>query len=270
MLRWNDEERPIGVQLFGGEPEVMAEAAKIVEAYQPDFIDLNLGCSVPKVVKTGAGSAVIKDLDQVGHLVRAVVKAVSVPVTVKTRKSWDSSEDPGAVEIAKIVEEAGASAITLHPRTAKQGFSGDADWSAIRKVKEAVSIPVIGSGDVKIPQDARRMLEETGCDLVMIGRAAIGNPWIFERTAQFLETGDLSPKPGISERVRAAIEHVREMTEFYGEDRALRDFRAHIGWYLKGLPGASVVRTEIVRHNYLNPVVEVLEKYLETSHETCG
>jgi len=269
MLRWSEEERPISVQLFGAEPEIMAEAAARVAERGPDLIDINLGCSVPKVIKTGAGAALMKDPKLAGRVIRAVVEAVDIPVTVKMRRSWDAAGVPDAVEIAQAAVEAGAAAIAIHPRTARQGFSGEADWSVIRRVKEAVKVPVMGSGDVRDPLDARRMFEETGCDAVMIGRAALGNPWIFERTAHYLKTGELPPKPTLAERYDTAIEHVREMAKFWGEEKGVRDFRAHLGWYFRGFAGASRVREQGVRAASLDEIVRVLMAFREGAKETA-
>lgn len=267
MLRWSEEERPIAVQIFGGDPEMMAEASKIVAEYHPDFIDINMGCSVPKVIRTGSGAVLCKDASSLYSMVRSVTSAVSIPVTVKMRRSWDSCENPGPEELAQAAEEGGAAAITLHPRTAVQGFQGIADWDAIQRVKNAVSIPVIGSGDVKTPQDAVRMQEETGCDGVMIGRAALGNPWIFQRIAHFLETGELLPLPSDCERIQMAIRHARELVSFHQDEHALHGFRSHIGWYLKKIPNISQARIGAVRAVSLKEFEDALNSYLEDDYE---
>ena len=241
MFDWSPEERPVAVQIFGAEPSVMADAAALVEEAGADIVDINVGCPVRKVRKTGAGAGLIEDLDTARKIMESVVKAVSVPVTVKTRKGLDARHTT-AVEVAKIAENAGVSAISIHARTAAQGYSGNADWGIIGKVKRSVGIAVIGNGDVKSPQDAKRMLDETGCDAVMIGRAALGNPWIFRRTIRFLETGDLLPEPSYVERIEMARRHLRMMVGLYGEDRGVREMRSQMAWYIKGMPGAGRLR----------------------------
>ena len=241
MFDWTPEERPVAVQIFGADVHVMAAAAGLVEAAGADIVDINIGCPVPKVRKTGAGAGLIEDFETARKVMAAVVRAVSIPVTVKTRKGLDE-RTVTAVEIARIAEGVGVSAISIHARTAAQGYSGNADWSVIADAKRAVSIPVIGNGDVRSPADAKRMLDETGCDAVMIGRGALGNPWIFQRTAHFLETGELLPEPTYAERIETAREHLRLMVELYGEDRAVREMRGQIAWYIKGMPGISRLR----------------------------
>ena len=241
MFDWTAEERPVAVQIFGADPNVMAAAAGLVEAAGADIVDINVGCPVPKVRKTGAGAGLIEDFETARKVIVAVVRAVSIPVTVKTRKGLDE-RTVTAVEIARIAEEVGVSAISIHARTAAQGYSGNADWGVIAEAKRTVGIPVIGNGDVRSPADAKRMLDETGCDAVMIGRGALGNPWIFRRTAHFLETGNLLPEPTYAERIEIAREHLRLMVELYGEDRAVREMRGQIAWYIKGMPGVSRLR----------------------------
>ena len=241
MFDWTPEERPVAVQIFGADVHVMAAAAGLVEAAGADIVDINIGCPVPKVRKTGAGAGLIEDFETARKVMAAVVRAVSIPVTVKTRKGLDE-RTVTAMEIARIAEGVGVSAISIHARTAAQGYSGNADWSVIADAKRAVSIPVIGNGDVRSPADAKRMLDETGCDAVMIGRGALGNPWIFQRTAHFLETGELLPEPTYAERIETAREHLRLMVELYGEDRAVREMRGQIAWYIKGMPGISRLR----------------------------
>lgn len=257
MFDWTADERPVAVQIFGAEPSVMADAAALVEDAGADIVDVNVGCPVRKVRKTGAGAGLIQDLDTARKIMESVVKAVSIPVTIKTRKGLDDKHTT-AVEVARIAEEAGVSAISIHGRTAAQGYSGSADWGIIGRVKRSVGIPVIGNGDVKSPEDAKRMLDETGCDGVMIGRAALGNPWIFRRTARFLETGDLLPEPTYIERIELARRHLRMMVGLYGEDRGVREMRGQIAWYIKGMPGAGRLRKLSTQASSLEKMEDVL------------
>jgi len=244
MMAFLPEERPIGVQLFGSDPEIVAEAAREVEKLKPNLIDLNFGCPVRKVVKCGAGAALLKDPGRIRALVKAVVSAVSIPVSGKIRSGWDESH-PVAVEVSRILEEEGACAVTVHARTKKMRFGGRADWSVIRKVKEAISLPVIGNGDVLSPEDGRRMLEETGCDLVMIGRGALGRPWIFRQMNHYLTTGEKLNDPSFGERIEVCLKHYTLSLRLLGKARGVKEMRKHIGWYLRGMPGSRQVRQEI-------------------------
>lgn len=241
MFDWTPEERPVAVQLFGADPRAMANAAKVIEESGADIVDINVGCPVPKVRRTGAGAALCENLESAREVMESVVRAVKIPVTIKTRKGLNDRITT-AVEVARIAEDAGVSAIAIHGRTAEQGYSGAADWGIIAEVKESVRIPVIGNGDVKSPDDARRMLDQTGCDAVMIGRASLGNPWIFRRTAHFLATGELLAGPTNAERVEVALEHLRMMIELCGEDRGIREMRGQVAWYVRGMPGAAGMR----------------------------
>lgn len=241
MFDWTPEERPVAVQIFGAEPGAMAIAAQTVEAAGADIIDINIGCPVPKVRKTGAGAGLIENLDIAREVMASVVRAVKIPVTIKTRKGLND-QITTAVEVARIAEDVGVSAVSIHGRTAEQHYSGTADWGIIAEAKRAVSIPVIGNGDVKSPEDARRMIDETGCDGVMIGRSSLGNPWIFRRTVHFLATGMLLPEPTYVERMEIAREHLRMIVELYGEDKGIREMRGQMAWYVKGLPGAAQFR----------------------------
>ena len=243
LLEINEKERPTAVQLFGSEPETMAEAARMALEYRPDAIDINFGCPVPKVAGNGGGSALMKDPELAGRIVKAVTSAVDIPVTVKVRAGWDS-EHINAVEFAKICEENGAAALTVHGRTRMQMFAPPVDLEIIRLVKEAVSIPVIGNGDVDSPEAAKRMYDETGCDLVMVGRGAMGNPWIFKRIAHYLETGELLPEPTAEERMSVLKKHVRLLCEYKGEYVGMREARKHSSWYSKGMRGAAEFRRE--------------------------
>lgn len=247
MFDWADNERPVSVQLFGGIPELMAEAAQVVEAAGAEIIDLNMGCWVPKVAKTGAGATLLKDVCLAQSVVKAMVDAVHVPVTVKIRSGWDKSQTTG-IEFAQRAQDVGAAAIAVHARYANQGFTGHADWSIIRRVKDVVTIPVIGNGDVETPEDAHRMMDETGCDAVMVGRAAMGNPWIFGDIKTYLETGEKRPAPTLAERIEAALFHLKTMAAdpAVGEARAVKEMRGQMTHYFKGFPGVSALRALLV------------------------
>lgn len=262
MLSLSNQERPVAVQLFGSEPGVMAEAASIVRELEPDIIDINMGCPTPKIVKNGEGVALMRKPGLAAAIVEAVVRAAGgIPVSVKMRKGWDR-HTVNAVEVAKAVEGAGASAVAVHGRTRDQLYSGLADWDIIASVKNAVTIPVIGNGDVKGPGDVRRMLEETGCDGVMIGRGALGNPWIFQRSLHFLRTGEELPEPGAGERIRMAIRHLGMQVDLKGERVAALQMRKHIAWYLKGLRGAARVRDAINIATSAGDMIKLLEDFL--------
>jgi nifR3 family TIM-barrel protein len=238
------DQHPIAVQLFGADPDIMAEAARVAVGEGADIIDINMGCWVPKVCKTGGGAAMMKDEAIACRVVEAIVKAVDVPVTIKTRAGWDYGHLATA-GLAKKLEEVGVAAFALHARFAVQGHTGDADWNLIAGIKQAVSKPVIGNGDVRTPQDAARMLAETGCDGIMIGRAAIGNPWILRDTIHYLRTGEMLPLPSWDERVVAALAHVCDLAQTLGEDRAVRHLRGQLPHYVRGYPGAARIRDEI-------------------------
>ena len=238
------DQHPIAVQLFGADPQIMAEAAKIAVDEGADIIDINMGCWVPKVCKTGGGAAMMNDEATACRVVAAIVAAVGVPVTVKTRAGWDYGHLATA-GLARRLEEAGASAFALHARYAVQGHTGNADWKLIAQIKQAVNRPVVGNGDIKQPQDASRMMQETECDGVMIGRSAIGNPWIIRDTVHYLRTGEILTAPGFDERVETALSHVRDLANTLGEDRAVRHLRGQLPHYLRGYPGASRIRDGI-------------------------
>ena len=243
LLKMSEEERPIAQQIFGSDKESFIKAAKIIEEQMhPDIIDINMGCPVPKVaVRAQAGSALLKNPDKVYEIVEAVVKAVSVPVTVKIRSGWDEKHI-NAVEIAKKCEEAGASAITIHGRTRAQGYSGKADWNIIKQVKEAVNIPVIGNGDVVSCYDAKRMLEETGVDAVMIGRGVLGNPWLIKECVEYLNDGKEPQEVSFIDKVQMMRKHYQLLTEDKPEKLALLEIRTHIIWYLKGMPESKKIK----------------------------
>ncbi len=263
MFDWNEAERPFAVQLFGNDPTMMAEAARLVVDEGADIVDINMGCWVPKVVKKGAGAAMLNDICNATWVVEAIVKAVNVPVTVKVRTGLDPDHIT-AIEFAKVAEKSGVKAIAVHGRTASQGFTGNANWDIIRQVKEAVSIPVIGNGDVKNAADAARMLTETGCDGVMIGRAALGNPWLFSQIAHEIRTGEALPPPTASERAAAAIRHARLSVESsqIGERQTIFELRGQITKYHLGVPGAASMREQLVFAETLADVEAILEPYL--------
>ena len=263
-LRFDEAERPIGIQIFGAEPAVMADAAAFVaEVYAPDFVDINFGCPVKKVVKRNGGSGCLRDLDLVERIIRAVDDATPLMTTVKIRSGFDEkSRDP--VSIGLRCEQAGAKVICLHPRTRADMYSGEARWSEISALVEALEIPVIGNGDVRSGDDARRMRDETGCAAVMIARGSHGDPWIFRQARAALLGLPVPPDPDVEERFEICLEHARNAIEFEtNPDRAIIDFRKHLGWYTKGLPDGRRLRTELFLTSTLEEVERLLEGYRE-------
>lgn len=258
LLDIGEEEMPAALQLFGSEPEIMGAMGKKIEGINAGIIDINMGCPVPKVVKNGEGSALMKTPELAGRIIKALVKMQKKPVTIKIRKGFDDT-CINAVEMAQIAEENGASAVAVHGRTREQYYSGKADWDIIKKVKKAVSIPVIGNGDIFKPQDAADMLEYTGCDAVMIARGAQGNPWIFKRTIAYLENGILLDEPTPQEKVSMALRHARMLIDYKGEFVGVRQMRAHMAWYIKGVQGASVIRDKINHCESYEEMAELLE-----------
>lgn len=264
LLKMSDEERPIAQQIFGSSVETFVTSAKYIEkTMHPDIIDINMGCPVPKVaIRAQAGSSLLKNPDKIYEIVSAVVSSVSVPVTVKIRSGWDESSI-NAVEVAKKIESAGASAIAIHARTRSQGYGGHADWSIIKKVKDAVSIPVIGNGDIKSCYDAKRMIEETGCDAVMIGRACIGNPWIIKECVDYLESG-IEPKViSEQERIDMLKHHYELLEKDKGEKLANLEIRTHALSYIKGLPGNAEIKNEICKTKTKDEMFTILDNYIE-------
>lgn len=262
LLRMNDDERPISQQIFGSDVNSFVEAAKIVEKrMKPDIIDINMGCPVPKVaVKNQAGSALLKNPEKVGEIIKAVVEAVKVPVTVKIRSGWDANSI-NAVEIAKIAEANGASAITIHARTRAQGYSGRADWNIIKAVVDAVNIPVIGNGDVVSCFDAKKMLDDTGCSAVMIGRGLLGNPWLVRECVEYLESGKLPEEIDYNEKIDMMEYHLKKLCEDKSEKQAVLEIRNHLLNYLKGLPENKEVKNKVCRCKSENEIINVLEEY---------
>lgn len=241
LMEIDERERPVSLQLFGSEPDLMAEIAKQIEPRNFDILDINMGCPVPKVVNNGEGSALMKNPKLVHEIVSKVSKAIQKPVTVKIRKGF-TEDSVNAVEIAKILEDAGAAAVAVHGRTREQYYSGQADWEIIRKVKEAVSIPVIGNGDVDSPQKAEALVKETGCDGIMIGRAVQGNPWLFSRILHYQQTGELLPGPGMEEIKEMILRHAKMQLEYKGNYTGMREMRKHVAWYTTGMPHSASVR----------------------------
>ena len=262
LLRMNDDERPISQQIFGSDVKSFVEAAKIVEEkMKPDIIDINMGCPVPKVaVKNQAGSALLKNPEKVGEIIKAVVGAVNVPVTVKIRSGWDQSSI-NAVEIAKIAEANGASAITVHARTRAQGYAGKADWNIIKEVVNAVDIPVIGNGDVVSCYDAKKMLDETGCSAVMIGRGLLGNTWLIKECVEYLESGKLPEVIDYNEKIDMMEYHLNKLCEDKTEKQAVLEIRNHLLNYLKGLPENKEVKNQVCRCKSRLEIIKILENY---------
>lgn len=254
----NEEERPIGIQIFGHEPNIMAETAEKVSKVA-DILDINMGCPANKIVKNGEGSALMKDLKLAREIIEAVVKVSKAPVTVKFRKGWDDSS-VNAVELACIAEEAGASLITVHGRTREQMYSGYADLDIIRRVKESVKIPVIGNGDIFDADSAKRMFEITGCDGIMVARGATGNPWIFREIIEFLDNGVLLDRPDTNEKIKMALYHLDLVVKLKGEYVGIREMRKHIAWYLKGVKGGARLKEAINTATSLEKVKEILNK----------
>ena len=262
MLKIEKEEHPVAIQIFGSDPEYMGGAAKILNSYPNEILDINMGCPAPKVVKNGDGSALLKNPELAAKVLRAVVENSEKPVTLKIRKGWDDT-CINAVEIAKIAEDCGISAIAVHGRTREQYYSGKADWDIIREVKENVSIPVIGNGDVFEVEDEINMLNKTNCDAIMIGRGAQGNPWIFKRINHYMQTGEILPEPTLEEKIDTAMKHLKLAVQEHGEYVAVREMRKHIAWYLKGLRNSARVRDEINKIESYEEVVNKLKDYMQ-------
>ena len=262
LMRIAPEERPCAIQIFGSEPEIMAAVVPQVMKFEPDIIDINMGCPAPKIVNNGDGSALMKNPKLMGEIVNAVAKVSPVPVTVKIRSGWDDTSK-NALECAKILEANGAAAIAVHGRTRQQFFSGKADWEIIRTIKNELSIPVIGNGDIWTAEDAKAMFDFTGCDAVMIARGAEGNPFIFKQTLELLQTGKVAFFPAPAEKASQALEHTRMLVADKGEERGIKEARKHIAWYIKGLKGASVLKGIIFKISEFYILEQLLNDYVK-------
>lgn len=254
-------EKPGAVQIFGSDPTIMAEVTEKLNASDAAIIDINMGCPAPKITKNGEGSALMKNPQLIAEIIRAVAAASQKPITVKIRKGWDESLI-NAVEIARIAEENGASAVAVHGRTREQYYSGKADWDIIRRVKEAVSIPVIGNGDVTGPKEARKLLEETKCDAIMVGRGAQGNPWIFKKIVRFLEDGTIVPDPSPEEKIDTIIRHMNMLIDLKGERTGILEMRSHIAWYIKGMRDAAYTKQKIFQMTDKEEIISLLKSFL--------
>ena len=264
-IRVYDYERPIAVQIFGGNPESMERAAAVAEQAEPDFIDVNCGCWVKKVVRREEGAGLLKNLDKFKAVVKAVIAGTSLPVTVKTRLGWDE-ESIVILEVARMLEDLGVHALAVHCRTRQQGHAGMADWSWLEKLKAAVSMPIIGNGDVREPGDVKRMLD-IGCDGVMIGRGAIHNPWLFGQAKHFLATGEVPPGPGVAERIAMCLRHLELSAEVKGERRAVLEFRKHYSGYLRGLPYVAKLRARLMEPVEVAPIRVILGEFAESLND---
>jgi len=263
MLDFEGVPHPLSIQIFGGEAETLVEAAKFVQANTTaDIIDINMGCPVPKVTKNEAGSRLLLDPDKVYQVVKAVSSAISLPLTVKIRIGWDS-DHLFAVENAQAIEAGGGAAVAMHARTRAQKYEGQADWAWLTKVASAIDIPFIGNGDVRTAEDAKRMLDETGVTAVMIGRAALGNPWMLQRTAHYLETGELLPEPSIAEKFVTAKLHLKRLVALKGNHLASLEFRQQAAYYLKGVPGAAKIKVAVNTVDSEAEIIEILDNYLK-------
>ena len=266
LLSISEKERPAGVQLFGDVPQIMAQAAQIAMRYEPDFLDINMGCPAPKVAGNGGGSALMKRPELAAEIVRAVAEAVPIPVTVKMRIGWDETQK-NAAELAVLCEQAGAAAITVHGRTRVQMYAPPVDLSQIRRVKEAVHIPVIGNGDITDGESAKRMLEKTGCDFLMIGRGALGRPWLFSQVQAYLERGEWIPDPPLEERMDVMLRHIRTLCAYKGDYIGMREARKHAAWYIRGIRGAAQYRSRLGQLTEISQLEDIAREILASQTE---
>jgi len=262
LMEIEEKERPVSMQLFGSDPDLIAEMAAQIEERPFDILDLNMGCPVPKVVNNGEGSALMKNPKLAAEIVRKTAKAIQKPLTVKIRKGFDEAHS-NAVEMAKYLEDAGAAAIAVHGRTREQYYAGQADWDIIRQVKEAVSVPIIGNGDVTDPISAHKMMEETGCDGVMIGRASRGNPWIFRQLVEYDKTGNIPERPDVAELKAMILRHARLQLQYKGEYTGIREMRKHVAWYTAGYPHSAAIRRRVNEIETIGQLEEMLESIPE-------
>ncbi len=266
LTRIDEKEKPAAVQIFGSDPEIMGDIAERLNGSDASIIDINMGCPTPKITKNGEGCALMLRPQLAAEIIKSVSSRSEKPVTVKIRKGWDDHH-VNAVEMAKIAEENGAKAITVHGRTREQLYSGKADWDIIRKVKEAVAIRVIGNCYIVRPEDAANMLSETGCDAVMIGRGAQGNPWIFGRTVHFLETGELFPGPSVEEKINMIVRHMKMLVGLKGEHTGICEMRKHVAWYIKGLRNSTYVKEQVFKSTSGEEIIELLSEFFRSTHD---
>ena len=263
LMKGGDDEHPYAIQIFGSDADIMAEIIPAVTEYKPDIIDINMGCPTPKIVNNGDGSALLRSPEKIAEIVRRVSDASPVPVTVKIRKGWDSG-NINAVQVAKIIEQNGAAAIAVHGRTRDEYYGGSADWDIIRRAKESVKIPVIGNGDVETARDVKRMFDETGCDAVMIGRGAQGNPFLFKQAAEYLETGAETYAPSPKERLTVLLEHLDMLIAEKGEYIGVREARKHVAWYIKGLKGSAKLKEKVFTIDSADEMRNCISEYMSS------